>query len=49
MSEGKGTTVTARFVLDGITICVPNRVNEGTEKLIRGLSTRLFELLAAAI
>ena len=29
MAEGKGATVTARFGPDGITICDPNRANEG--------------------
>ena len=29
LAEGKGTTVTARFGPDGITVCDPNRASEG--------------------
>ncbi len=35
MAEGKGATVTARFGPDGITLCDPNRVVEGAEKVFQ--------------
>jgi predicted dehydrogenase len=35
MQEGKGATVTARFGADGITICDPNRADEGAEKVFQ--------------
>ena len=33
LAEGKAATVTARFGPDGITICDPNRVGEGADKV----------------
>ena len=35
LAEGKGATVTARFVLDGITIRDPNRVGEDADKVFQ--------------
>jgi hypothetical protein len=40
MSEGKGATVTARFGEDGITICDPNRVSEGADKVFQRIYDR---------
>ena len=37
--EGKGATVTARFGPDGITLCDPNRANEGAAKVFQ----RIYE------
>ncbi len=39
MAEGKGATVTARFGPDGITLCDPNRANEGAAKVFQ----RIYE------
>lgn len=35
MAEGKGATVTARFDKHGITLCDPNRANEGVDKVFQ--------------
>lgn len=35
LAEGKGATVTARFGPDGITVCDPNRANEGAAKVFQ--------------
>jgi predicted dehydrogenase len=40
MAEGKGATVTARFGKDGITICDPNRVGEGADKVFQRIYDR---------
>ena len=39
MGEGKGATVTARFGPDGITLCDPNRANEGAATVFQ----RIYE------
>ena len=39
LADGKSATVTARFGSDGITICDPNRANEGAAKVFQ----RIYE------
>ena len=39
MAEGKGAPVTVRFGPDGITLCDPNRANEGAAKVFQ----RIYE------
>jgi TRAP-type C4-dicarboxylate transport system substrate-binding protein len=40
VSEGNDATVTARFGKDGITICDPNRANEGADKVFQRIYDR---------
>ena len=40
LAEGKGATVTARFGPDGITLCDPNRANEGAAKVFQRIYDR---------
>jgi hypothetical protein len=40
LAEGKGATVTARFGEDGISICDPNRANEGVDKVFQRIYER---------
>ena len=35
LAEGKGSPVTARFGPEGITLCDPNRANEGADKVFQ--------------
>ena len=39
LADGKSATVTARFGSDGITLCDPNRANEGAAKVFQ----RIYE------
>ena len=39
LAEAKGAPVTARFGADGITLCDPNRANEGAAKVFQ----RIYE------
>ena len=47
LAEGQGTTVTARFGPDGITICDPNARAKERRKSFRAFTRWRFEMLDA--